>query len=153
VDQDGSDGNFTSMKTPTFAKRTFVLFYLVDCSGKVAKMPDTRNRFTGQVELQNAESHFPDNESYYMTFIIIFGLGFTFLSIIMFRDFLFKCRKSQELNKVYLMVNISLILKATSFPFEILHFWIFSYDGSGIEFFNFLGQAFNYLSQYILTIT
>jgi hypothetical protein len=141
------------MSTPNFDKRTFVLFYLGDCDGKMANMPDKRNRFQGYVQIQNDKSHFADNESYYMTFIIIFGFGFTALAILMFRDFLTKCRKSEELNRVYLMVNISLILKATSFPFEILHFWVFSYNGSGIEFLNFVGQAFNYLSQYILTIT
>lgn len=57
------------------------------------------------------------------------------------------------MNRIYLMVNISLILKALSFPFEIIHLWIFSYNGHGLEFQNFIGQTFNYGSQYFLIIT
>lgn len=51
------------------------------------------------------------------------------------------------------MVNIALISNAISFPFEFLHLWIFSKNGKGIEFLNFMSQSFNYLSWYILCIT
>ena len=107
VDQNGADGNFTKMTTPKFDQRTFVLFYLVDCKENIAKLPDTRNRFTGTVSMHNDKSHFADNESYYMTFIIVFGLAYSLLAFYMFRDFLYKCRRSEEINRVYLMVNIS----------------------------------------------
>lgn len=125
---------FSKLTTPKFHERTFLLFYLVDCDGRTSKMPNSRNRIIGTIYMKNLQSHFADNEKNYIHFLLIFGILFSILAIYMFRDFLLKCRKSEQLNRVYLMVNISLILKALSFPFEILHLWVFSYNGYGLEF-------------------
>lgn len=107
LNQNGQEMTFSKMTTPKFHERTFLLFYLVDCDGKTEKMPNTRGRIIGTIFMKNDESHFADNEKNYIKFVLVFGLLFTVLAFWMFRDFLTKCRKSEQLNRVYLMVNIS----------------------------------------------
>lgn len=136
----------------------FVMFYLVDCQKVISTMPEHRKgRIEGWIDARNFNdgdfSHFDDSEKGFIQYVFVCAIFYCIFAIMIFRNFLKACKKSEEVNRLYLMVNIALISNALSFPLEFIHLWVFSYNGKGIEFLNFVSQAFNYVSWYILCIT
>lgn len=59
-------------------------------------------------------------------------------------------KSAADANYVFLVIHSSMALKVISFVFELIDLFIFKSRGEGVEFLNFLGQASNYLSQYLI---
>jgi len=61
-------------------------------------------------------------------------------------------KKQDEVDLKLLALNISISSQFMSIFFKSLHFWIFSYNGQGFAFFDFMADALEVISHLMLSI-
>lgn len=124
-------------------------FVLADCKGEL----ETKQRIKLELTLTNSDgSHFSLEER-----------GLTYLYVIVFGVFLAtlwsnlvklirKFKKTENLETNLVLLNVSIGCNFISIVFEIIHIWVYSYNGRGVVVIDFFSQAFETISYLIITI-
>ena len=139
-------------------KAEYVYFVILDCAGDSKKFYTRNSKKSPLLKLsfdfKNDESHYEAGEESLVRAYTLAAVVFLGIFGLMARSFFQEVIKSdqEEVNTAYLLVNSSLLLKIFSLFLDIIDLYAIGINGSGFIFLNFLSQASNHVSQYILTI-
>ena len=126
-------------------------FVLSDCEKNVSPFI-VGNRLRWEIEALNSDgSHFSEDESgmifpLFVNMLII--AGFFVSNSIKFYKFY---NKEEGADYPTLITTIALFIEFLSLACEILHLWIYSYNGKGSAFFNFSNHVLSITSQFLIT--
>ena len=148
-----TDGSWSQEIFETLEQKENQVWFIVlaDCDKNVSPFA-IGNRIRWEVQLFNSDgSHFSEDENGMLTtFILVFIIiaGFFVMNSIKFYKFY---NTEEGIDYPTLITTIALFIEFLSLLCEILHLWIYSYNGKGNAFFNFSNHILSITSQFLIT--
>jgi hypothetical protein len=140
-------------KLPTY--RYFVIF---DCNQDSKMFINRSMRKAAKIkysfDFRNENSHFEAGDEGLIHAYTIAALIFLAVFCYQAKSFFQEMGKTStdDINSAYIMVNVALILKILSLLLDIVDLYALGQKGVGYIFLNFMSQACNHTSQYLLTV-
>lgn len=138
----------------TQTRRPHVWFFgISDCNKAFESLGKMSNIKIGyEVHMTNADkSEFPlEEQGFFIPYfvMVVYLAIFLVLNLNKLRVFY---RKEEELDWAYLFLILSNFLQFWSVLFTFINYWMYSKDGKGLYFFQFIAQSSSVFSQYIMT--
>jgi Rhodopsin-like GPCR transmembrane domain len=145
---------FYTKSNDSTAPTTYVAA-LLDCERETDTLPITNGRIRVHLEFLNDMNHSQAGEdNIFLITSILNGILLLF-GVIVLRKFFTDIKKvsvGQGYNSVYLVVNVCLVIKIAAIPFETFNVYQLMYNGERYSFVNYLSQALNFSSEYVLSL-
>lgn len=147
-----TNGDWSNYVTGDLKQDKTLVWYFVlsDCDRQVTPYA-IGNRIHWEVEAYNSDgSHFSQDENgMILPLLLVMGIivGFFFSNSVKFHKFY---NTEEGMDYPTLITTIALFLEFCSVLSEILHLWIYSYDGRGSMVFNFFNHVLSISSQFVI---
>lgn len=149
VPENGDWSNEVSGPLSQKTRTHFWYFALSDCGGKL----ETKHRIKVEMNFLNADgSHFSaEQQGIVYMYPVMLGVFLVFLSSNLAK-LIRRFRQTEELETTLLLLNIAVGCQFSALVLEVVHLWVYAYNGRGLVVLDFFSQSLGVVASLIVTI-